>query len=267
MTPSPEQTQEAGEQLVAPAYLSPSSIEAFRQCPLKFKYSRIDRLVDPPTEATTMGSFVHAVLEDLFRAPAADRTLPVAKTLMAEQWRNEWQEKAEEVLHNNENALHQFRWKSWWCVENYFGMEDPSSFDVSGIEHELLGPLGETTVSIRGFIDRWHHTDDGIVISDYKTGKTPQKRFQGDKFFQLLVYADMLASERNSPVSKIELLYLKDGVRLSRKVDVGEVEAMRETVVQVHRGIHERCAQGVFEPTPNRLCDWCSYKAICPAWN
>ena len=44
-----------------PPHLSPSSMGTFEQCPLKFKYSKIDMLKDDPTEATLMGNFVHDV--------------------------------------------------------------------------------------------------------------------------------------------------------------------------------------------------------------
>ncbi|MGA0152949.1 MAG: PD-(D/E)XK nuclease family protein, partial [Ilumatobacteraceae bacterium] len=51
--------------LTPPAYLSPSSIGTYRDCPQKFKFSRIDGLKEPPTWATHLGTFVHDVLEHL----------------------------------------------------------------------------------------------------------------------------------------------------------------------------------------------------------
>ncbi|MSV58070.1 MAG: exodeoxyribonuclease V subunit beta, partial [Actinobacteria bacterium] len=38
--------------LETPEYLSPSSIATYRDCPMKFKFSRIDRIVEPPTWQT-----------------------------------------------------------------------------------------------------------------------------------------------------------------------------------------------------------------------
>jgi len=35
--------------LKAPAYLSPSSITTYRDCPQKFKFSRIDGIKEPPS--------------------------------------------------------------------------------------------------------------------------------------------------------------------------------------------------------------------------
>ena len=256
-----------GGGLQPPPYLSPSSIETFKQCPLKFKYSRIDRLRDPPTEATTKGSFVHAVLEDLYALPPADRTLASAKVLMSAQWKNEWEEKTLDVIGADPDKLRSFRWNSWWCIENCFKLEDPTKINPDGIERELNSTISD--VPIKGFIDRWQMGKTGIIISDYKTGKTPQPKYRNSKFFQLLIYADILAAELDAPIERVELLYLKDPVRL--KLDSGtkmleDVASMRVVVKETYDGVLKRCSAGEFEPTKNTLCDWCSYKSFCPAW-
>lgn len=251
------------ESFKPPAHLSPSSIESFVVCPLKWKYQRIDKKWDPPTEATTMGNFVHSVLEDLFRQTPDQRTVQRARELMAFHWNNEYAKKTEALVTDDEE-LRQFRWRSWWCVENYFKVEDPTGIAPGGIEYSLDGKIDE--VRIKGFIDRWHRSDGGIVISDYKTGKTPSPKYQDNKFFQLYVYADLLGKVTGEPVKTVSLLYLKDGVALTENVTDDHIEAMRAKVTDVSVGIKKRCADGYFEPTPNVLCDWCSFKSICPAW-
>lgn len=260
-----EKSKDGG--LTPPPYLSPSSLDTFLQCPLKFKYSRIDRLVDPPTEATTLGSFVHAVLEDMYRLNPEERTMDTARQLMSQHWFNTFQEEILSVLGNNTTALREFRWRAWWCVENFFKLEDPTTITPAGIEHELNSSIAG--VPIRGFIDRWTRGEEGIVITDYKTGKTPQPRYMADKYRQLLIYGDILSTELDEPLEAIELLYLKDGVRKSRKTDDAlrrDIDNVRSIISQTYEQVLTRCDAGVFEPTPNRLCDWCSYKSFCPAW-
>lgn len=255
------------EPLRAPEYLSPSSIDTFKQCPLKFKFSRIDRLVDEPTEATVLGSFVHAVLEDLYALPAAERTLSASRSIMSAQWEKEWGAHAAAVLRGKEKAMHAFRWNAWWCIENYFKLENPTAIEPEGIEYELNSHIND--VPVRGFIDRWHLGDEGVVISDYKTGKTPRPPYVDGKFFQLILYADVLCSTVEKPLERVELLYLKDGVKLQRSMSEEvqqSIASMRQTVVETNAAVKERCERGEFEPTPNKLCDWCSYKSICPAW-
>ena len=46
-----------------PPALSASRAKEYQQCPLKFRYSVVDGLRQPPTEATVKGTVVHKVLE------------------------------------------------------------------------------------------------------------------------------------------------------------------------------------------------------------
>ena len=250
--------------LKPPPYLSPSSISTFQQCPLKYKFSRIDGLQDPPTEATLRGNFVHSILEDLYSLPKDERTLDRAKLVAKEWWEMEYAEKIAPYVKGDE-AVRLFRWSSWWCVENLFAMEDPTALHFDGIETELNDTIDG--VAIKGFIDRWRNTDDGIIVGDYKTGKTPSPRYRDDKYFQLLLYAYVLEKQLNQTVKEIELLFIKDAVLLSKTVTDEDRENVRSTVVHIRKEIDLRCVSGEFEPIKHRLCDWCSYKKICPEWN
>jgi putative RecB family exonuclease len=259
--------------LERPAYLSPSSIETFQQCPLKYKLSKIDKLEEGPTEATTLGKFVHAVLENLYNLPADQRTLVSAKAIMRALWDESiiedgailpsWREQAEAVV--DPESLKKYRWRAWWCIEAYFKMEDPTLITPGGIETALLTEI--EGVPIKGFVDRWDPLDDGISIVDYKTGKLPWKKDHDKKFQQLLIYADGLAQELDLPARQVNLLYVKDGVRLQRDVTQPDIDKMRRTVTSTWQAVTVRCSDASFEPTVNVFCDWCTYKPICPAWN
>jgi putative RecB family exonuclease len=254
-----------GGGLTPPPYLSPSSIGTWQQCPLKYKYSRIDGLVDPPTEATVLGNFVHETLEELLAKDAPERTKQVAKVIMRSLWESKWTSKAAEVLPDKDEAFHEFRWKAWWCVENYFTMEDPTAVNLDGIETQC--EIDIDGVQMKGFIDRWEYKDDGTIrIGDYKTGKTPRKQYTDDKFQQLYIYAHLLGTMTGKPVTEVELLYLKDGVRFNREVTSDDLSAIAETVKTVRSEVEACCETGEFPAIKHRLCDWCSYKTFCPAW-
>ena len=252
------------KELSVPEYLSASSIGTWQQCPLKYKYSRIDRLPDPPTEATVLGNFVHDVLEQLHRQEPANRTLETARKIMRDVWSAEYEAKTADVLYDIPEKMHAFRWRAWWCVENYFSMEEPSDVTFDGLEDYVTGHIGDAP--LRGYIDRWLNTDDGIIVGDYKTGKTPKPQWRGDKFQQLLIYALLLGDIHDKPVTSLELLYLKDGVRLTQKVKPSELNETLEKVSTVYTEIKTACETGQFEARKHRLCDWCSYKPFCPAW-
>lgn len=66
--------------------LSPSRVKDFKQCPLLFRFRCVDRLEEPGSLATHKGTVVHAVLEDLFDLPAAQRTEAAAQAMLEPHW-------------------------------------------------------------------------------------------------------------------------------------------------------------------------------------
>jgi putative RecB family exonuclease len=66
---------------------------------------------------------------------------------------------------------------------------------------------------------------------------------------------------------KAELLYLKDGKRLLRKITDAGVASAVEVICETKENIDSCCSSGHFEPNKSILCNWCNYKSICPAWS
>lgn len=250
--------------LIAPDLLSPSSISTFNQCPLKFKFSKIDGLRDSPTDATLLGNFVHEILETMYALPPEERTQAIAKEIARDLWSRVWEEEVSKiVIGDRERKL--FRWTAWWCVENLWRIEDPTQVAPFAIEEHVEGEIGG--VKLHGYIDRLMVNESAARVCDYKTGKTPKKAYVEDKFFQLIIYTQLLESIGLSPSSlEVELLYLKDGVRFFKEVSESDVDKVVSTIQQTRSEIDLRCKRGEFEPKPSILCNWCGFKEICPAW-
>jgi putative RecB family exonuclease len=246
-----------------PPHLSPSSVNTFLQCPLKFKFSKIDGLVEPPTEATLMGNFVHSVLEDLYALEPDARTLDSARLLMRKQWDEVYGEPVASIV--SSGKLNDFRWKSWFCVENLWKLEDPKSVHLDGIEYELNHSL--EGVRMKGFIDRFNISEKGtITVSDYKTGKFPKAEWADDKFFQLYIYAALLREANVGETEKLQLIYLKAGKMLEKTVKNREMKSTIATVVAVRRQVEECCETEQFDYKKSILCNWCHFKPQCPGW-
>lgn len=260
-----------------PPYLSPSSIDTFNTCPLKYKLSRIDKMYDPPSVDSVRGNFVHECLEVLLGLDPEHRSIDAARRIMADVWARpttdrhgdpgpSWADQTADLIGvDRVDKLREFRWQAWWCIENYFNLEDPRSITPAGIEHKLDGNIDG--VPIRGFIDRWHWAPNRKVwITDFKTGKTPYGAYRRPKFVQLLIYADLLARELGVGIARVELLYLKTGDKLQLAPTARDIDEMRTLVTTTHVEITRRCDSGEFEPRPSKLCDWCNFKQDCPAW-
>jgi len=252
--------------LEPPKHLSPSSLATFEQCPLKFKFNKIDLIPDASGKEALMGNFVHDVLEIFYTLPSDERVLQNAKIIAADCWANKgWGEKITQLLRSSAE-IKKIRWQAWFCIENLWLVEDPKLINPVGIEHELNSSLDG--VVLKGFIDRYSKDQNGgLVISDYKTGKTPNKLWLSDKFEQLRIYAALMNTTQLFKASTLELIYLKDGVKFTELVTDKSINSAISRIKKIKTEIDDRCVSGVFEPKKSKLCDYCSYKSICPIWS
>lgn len=247
-----------------PKYLSPSSMGTFNQCPLKYKYNKIDGLVDPPTEATLLGNFVHEILENFYTLEPLERTKNAVKSFAASVWHDgNWEERVTPYVHRSN--MRQFRWNAWWCLENLWKIENPHDIDTHSIEFELNGGIGKATV--KGFVDRFDNDGDGVLkISDYKTGKTPSANWVDGKFLQLKIYAVVAKEIGVGEVNTLQLLYLKDGKKFIHHLVEKDIEETVNYIESTHQAVIDSCTTGEFPYKKSKLCNWCSYKSICPGW-
>lgn len=252
----------------SPAYLSPSSIATYRDCPQKFKLSRLDKIPQPPSWATHVGTFVHEVLEHLYQINPGDRTVDTLKTLAADRWaQSEWESKVR-ALDEPRGDTKAFKVQSFNCMTNLWKLEDPQETELDGMEHEVIAEV--EGVAMKGYIDRFIFGDNGIIISDYKTGKLPNPKFtsEDDKFFQLLAYAAMIEAADQESTEKVQLLYL--GVPVSHELAVTPVNMSiaKGTIVETREGVDAALVTGEFPCNVTKLCDWCHYKKTgdCPAF-
>ena len=129
-------------------------------------------------------------------------------------------------------------------------------------------------MSIHGIVDRLDNGPDGgtgqsLVISDYKTGKVPSERFMEENFFAMRLYALMLAEQVDIIPHSIRLIYVggEPGEAIKpKRVDESMLAETRAEIREIYRQITESAASGAWETKKQRLCDWCDFKAECPAW-
>ena len=210
-----------------------------------------------------MGNFVHEIFEALYALEPDRREIFAAKEAARVLWDEKYEALASEIIHERDH--NDFRWRSWFCVENLWALEDPTKTRVDEIEYELNGELAGVT--LKGFIDRFHwDANNKIVVGDYKTGKVPSAKWEDDKFTQLFIYAALLQELEVGPVSEVQLIYLKGPKVIKRKVSKAAISNVTETVVNVKKEIDARCESGIFETKTGPLCNWCYFKPNCPAW-
>lgn len=251
--------------LPLPVTLSPSKVSSFTDCALAFRFSAIDRLPEPPSLPATRGTLVHAALERLFCLPAAERTLPAALTCLDEAALAMAASPELAGLELSEEAHAQLLADARRLVEGYFRLEDPTAITPIGIELKLEVEL--EGIRLRGIIDRLELDADGeLVVTDYKTGRAPgeaheQQRLAGVAFYSLL--CERLFGRRPA---RIQLLYLGEPVAIIATPSDRTTRGVERRLAAVWAAVERACEREDFRPNPSRLCDWCAFKAYCPAF-
>jgi putative RecB family exonuclease len=266
----------AGAPAVEPAprrrpALSPSRAGDFKQCPLLYRFRAIDRLPEQPSRAQVRGTLVHAVLERLYDLPAAQRSPEAARGLVGPMWEQLRAELPELVGQLFEGAddpeLPVWLESAAGLLEVYFRLEDPRRLEPAArellVETELSSGL-----LLRGYIDRLDIAPSGeIRVVDYKTGSVPGEAGEVAALFQMKFYALALLQARGVVPAQLRLLYLSGGEYLTYEPDEPELRRFERTLEAIWAAIRTAGETGDFRPNRTRMCDWCSHKAFCPAWD
>ena len=275
--PSPDGDAPASVEESEPlANLSPSRASDFKTCPQLYKFRHVDKLPSIPTPAQARGTAVHLALERLFLLPAADRHPERLLELFDVAWEETLEEdEYRELFANDPGSREEFHRSSREVAERYFRIEDPR--DLEPLERELHVSLvideGDSRrddgkqLEIRGVIDRLDPAPGGgFVITDYKTGRAPPLRFADSSFFALKVYALMIQENHNRTPDLVRLLYLGNSEAHSLPVSRTQLRGVKKQLQALWWAIDRAISTGLFPTRKTRLCDWCSYQPVCPAW-
>ncbi|MFJ8253618.1 MULTISPECIES: RecB family exonuclease [unclassified Streptomyces] len=238
------------------------------QCPLLYRFRVIDRLPEKPSEAATRGTLVHAVLERLFDAPAADRTAPRARALIPGQWDRLLESKPEltGLFAGDTEGERLTRWlgEAERLVDRWFSLEDPTRLEPA--ERELFVETElESGLRLRGVIDRVDVAPSGEVrIVDYKTGKAPRPEYADGPLFQMTFYALVIWRLKGVVPRRLQLVYLGSGDVMTYDPVVADLERVERRLLALWDAISLATETGDWRPRPTKLCGWCDHQAVCP---
>ena len=252
--------------LTPPRSLSPSKLSAFKDCPLAFRFSAIDRLPEAPSAHTFKGTLVHRALEALFWGhQRGARTLEVAHAELRRAWDARDEDPEWQALALPADEVDAFVDDAAALVEAYFRLEDPDAVNAVGVELTLESEVDGRC--LRGIVDRLDVTPEGeFVVVDYKTGRVPsviqeQQRLAGVQFYALLCEAVL-----GRRPARVQLMYLRGPLVIEAAPSEQAVRGTRQRASAVWTAIERACAADDFRPRPSALCGWCSFRPLCPVY-
>lgn len=268
--PYPEDVAESTERSIVSASLSPSRAGDFKTCPLLYRFRSVDRLPQRPTLATSRGTVVHAALEQLFDLPKEQRTVDAAQQLVQPAWQELLAEDPELGTLFADDAdgveLQKFLTQARSLVATYFTMEDPSRFDPAGRELLVETTVGDGLL-LRGYVDRLDEAPDGrLRVVDYKTGASPREAFEAKALFQMKFYALVIWRSTGKIPAQLKLMYLADNDTLMYSPDERELLSLERQLGALWAAIDRSLKAEDFRPSPSKLCGWCDFKDLCPAY-
>ncbi|HET7277998.1 MAG TPA: PD-(D/E)XK nuclease family protein [Dermatophilaceae bacterium] len=244
---------------------SPSKLLAWLDCPRRYRMQYLDRprpQARPQRAHTSVGVAVHGALRDWWDLPAGRRTPAAGVELVRTSWidagfrdpdqSRRWRERAQEA------------------VGAYLSGVDPLR-QPQGIERTVSFKTG--VLAVQGRVDRLDDRDGQLVVVDYKTNRVPPTHDEARTSLPLALYAAAVWKMFRRRCVTVELHHVPSGLvaahehtpqSLKRKID--EAESIARDAQQADSDFARLGSDSsLFPARVGPLCQWCDYRAHCPA--
>lgn len=226
--------------------ISPSALNTYLDCKLKFYYRYITKLYTPnevneEIDAALFGTIFHETAETIYKEITnGDKNKIITKETLEEYIKSPYKIKQhvdntfkreffkikeEERAPYNGVQLINSRVISSYLRQLLQHDANYAPFTVIGMENkckkeiELNSPSGKFSIHIGGYIDRFDLKEGVLRIVDYKTGGSPKKINNIDELFedtdkrashvfQTFVYADIISDQQDKYKVAPSLLYI-----------------------------------------------------------
>jgi len=234
--------------------ISYSAIDTFNRCPLKYKFSYIDRVKVPEKPELFFGGLIHEIVQlALKKDPIIPRVDELIKHL-DERWQKE--------IFSNELEAQQYYDLAKNMLRNFHASLKPGLRNIVATEKRFAIPLDKNHELI-GVIDRIDKLPFGAFeVIDYKTSKNMPSQMDVDKEKQLGFYR--LAIGFLWPEAKdvrLTLYFLKHNQPITTTRRDDEIETLKEEIIKTAEKIAK---EKDFKPKTNSFCGYCEYAHLCP---
>jgi RecB family exonuclease len=217
----------------------------------------------PPWGHNSVGAAVHNALARWWDLPRDRRTPQAGGALLASGWLTDGFRDGRQVVAARERARAQ--------VERYLADVDPDDVPL-GIERTVS--VTTRSASLWGRVDRLDDRGEGVVVVDYKTGRSVLTVDHARSSLALAVYAAGAARTLRRPCTRVELHHLPTGDVLvwdHTEESLGEhLRRADELAGELARldaafeaGLSAAVADERFPARVGERCGWCDFRVSC----
>lgn len=248
---------------------APSRLTTYLDCPRRYRMTYLDRpqpAKGPPWAHNSIGSAVHGALAKWWDLPEERRTPEAGGTLVVSGWLTDGFRDDEQSLKSRERARE--------YVERYLQDVDPTDQPI-GIERTVS--MKTARAALWGRVDRIdERPEEGVVVVDYKTGRSVLTVDDARTSIALAVYAAAATRTFRRACTRVELHHLPTGEvvawdhtdeslqRHLRRADAIAAE-LGELDARYKAGMAPDEADGAFPANVGALCGWCDFRGSCSA--
>lgn len=252
------------------ATYSHSKISTFEKCPYQYKLKYVDKIEPdiPQGIEAFMGSVVHQVLEDLYKKSQA-KIIPTKGSLF-ELYNSLWNEQYDErILIVRKNlAMEDYRKMGMRFIRDHYDKFHP--FD----QLNIIGLETEDKMTLRDGSE-WHIRIDKLCkdkegnyyVCDYKTNGRMKDKQEADSDRQLAMYS-IWVKDKFEDVKSVKLVWhmlaFNEEVMSERTED--QLLKLHEETINKIAKIKKAEENNNFPANVSKLCEWCLYQNICPAY-
>ena len=252
-------------------YLSHSAITTYQSCSLRYFFKYVVGLPEGAVSANLIfGGAIHSSIEAHFRELIEGNPAPPLDHLH-QAYRDKFDECQPDRIRFGRGTDRVSLDAMALRILAAFQASDLANVAgrVVGIEEELRGEVIPGVPQILARIDLLVDVGDAIVITDFKTARSPWSRAQADDAAgQLLLYHELVEPLADGRPVRLEFAVVTKAKspKLTRHfvpVDQEKIERMKLIVRRVWDGIRN----GLFYPSPSPTnCGTCPFTRECREW-
>ena len=231
-------------------YASPTKLAVWRQCRRRYRFRYVDRLPAKPRPWLSFGQSLHAALKDLFDTRPENRKWANTERSYRRTWVRKGYADAEQERGYFERGIDALR--------RVFASDDIRSPRPRALEFNVQAKIED--VVLCGKVDRVDDADDGMVVTDYKTGRPrAPERAQADQAFTM--YALLVQARFKQAPVRLVWDFVETGDRV---ITARAPEALDRARADVLALVAQVRADDEYPASPGSICGLCDYVEVCP---